>query len=211
MFLTTNTETEALLLEQNLIKQLKPVYNVLLRDDKSSPNILVTGTHPSSDQKTPGCEKGKGDYYGPFASVRRNRTLSQLQRVFLLRNCSDSMFEIRTRPCLQYQIKRCSGPCVGRISEKDYAISVKDAERFLSGKSSEIQETLAKDMAEAADSMEFELAAAIRDRIRALTQVQTSQGINPKTVNEADIVALYLTLIKHAYRLFHSCTSKLGK
>lgn len=193
MFLTTNTETEALLLEQNLIKQLKPVYNVLLRDDKSFPNILVTGTHTFPQiKKHRGAKREKGDYYGPFASAGAvNRTLLQLQRVFLLRNCSDSMFESRTRPCLQYQIKRCSGPCVGKISEKDYAISVKDAERFLSGKSTEIQETLAKDMAAAAESMEFELAAAIRDRIRALTQIQTAQGINPRTVNEADIVALY--------------------
>ena len=204
MFLTTNTETEALLLEQNLIKQLKPVYNVLLRDDKSFPNILVTGTHTFPQiKKHRGAKQEKGDYYGPFASAGAvNRTLSQLQRVFLLRNCSDSIFESRTRPCLQYQIKRCSGPCVGKISEKDYAISVKDAERFLSGKSSEIQETLAKDMAEAADSMEFELAAAIRDRIRALTQVQTSQGINPKTVNEADIVALYLDADQACVQIF---------
>ena len=204
MFLTTNTETEALLLEQNLIKQLKPIYNVLLRDDKSFPNILVTGTHAFPQiKKHRGAKKEKGDYYGPFASAGAvNRTLSQLQRVFLLRNCSDSMFESRTRPCLQYQIKRCSGPCVGKISEKDYAISVKDAERFLSGKSTEIQETLAKDMAEAAESMEFELAAAIRDRIRALTQVQTSQGINPKTVNEADIVALYLDADQACVQIF---------
>ncbi len=204
MFLTTNTETEALLLEQNLIKQLKPVYNVLLRDDKSFPNILVTGTHSFPQiKKHRGAKKEKGDYYGPFASAGAvNRTLSQLQRVFLLRNCSDSMFESRTRPCLQYQIKRCSGPCVGKISEKEYAISVKDAERFLSGKSTEIQETLAKDMAEAADRMEFELAAAIRDRIRALTQVQTSQGINPKTVNEADIVALHLDADQACVQIF---------
>ncbi len=194
MFLTTNTETEALLLEQNLIKQLKPHYNVLLRDDKSFPNILVTGAHAFPQIKKHRCaKKEKGAYYGPFASAGAvNRTLSQLQRVFMLRNCSDSMFDSRSRPCLQYQIKRCSGPCVGKISERDYAASVKDAERFLSGKSTEIQEKLAKDMAQAAEGMEFERAAAIRDRIRALTQVQTTQGINPRTVSEADIVALHL-------------------
>ena len=194
MFLTTNTETEALLLEQNLIKQLKPHYNVLLRDDKSFPNILVTGAHAFPQiKKHRGAKKEKGAYYGPFASAGAvNRTLSQLQRVFMLRNCSDSMFDSRSRPCLQYQIKRCSGPCVGKISERDYAASVKDAERFLSGKSTEIQEKLAKDMAQAAEGMEFERAAAIRDRIRALTQVQTTQGINPRTVSEADIVALHL-------------------
>ena len=194
MFLTTNTETEALLLEQNLIKQLKPIYNVLLRDDKSFPNILVTGAHAFPQiKKHRGAKKEKGDYYGPFASTGSvNRTLSQLQRIFLLRNCSDSMFDSRTRPCLQYQIKRCSGPCVGKISENEYAASVKDAERFLSGKSTEIQETLATDMADAAESMEFERAATIRDRIRALTQVQTTQGINPRTVSAADMVALHL-------------------
>ncbi|MGB1095608.1 MAG: GIY-YIG nuclease family protein, partial [Paracoccaceae bacterium] len=142
MFLTTNTETEALLLEQNLIKQLKPHYNVLLRDDKSFPNILVTGAHAFPQiKKHRGAKKEKGAYHGPFASAGAvNRTLSQLQRVFMLRNCSDSMFDSRSRPCLQYQIKRCSGPCVGKISERDYAASVKDAEKFLSGKSTEIQE-----------------------------------------------------------------------
>lgn len=192
MFLTTRTETEALLLEQNLIKQLKPRYNVLLRDDKSFPNILVTTEHSYPQiKKHRGAKREKGHYYGPFASAGAvNRTLSQLQRVFMLRNCSDSMFDGRTRPCLQYQIKRCSGPCVGKISEDDYAKAVKDAERFLKGKSTLIQEELAKDMALASETMEFERAAALRDRIRALTQVQTTQGINPKTVSEADIISL---------------------
>lgn len=194
MFLTTRTETEALLLEQNLIKQLKPRYNVLLRDDKSFPNILVTTQHPFPQiKKHRGAKSEKGAYYGPFASAGSvNRTLSQLQRVFMLRNCTDAMFESRTRPCLQYQIKRCSGPCVERISRDDYAASVKDAQRFLSGRSTEVQETLAAQMAAASDAMEFEQAAALRDRIRALTQVQTTQGINPRTVKEADIVALHL-------------------
>lgn len=194
MFLTTRTETEALLLEQNLIKQLKPKFNVLLRDDKSFPNILVTGDHAFPQiKKHRGAKKEKGAYYGPFASAGAvNRSLNQLQRVFLLRNCTDSMFESRTRPCLLYQIKRCSGPCVGLISKEDYAQTVSDAERFLTGKSTEIQARLAEQMQKASEEMEFERAAALRDRIRAMTQVQTAQGINPRTVNEADIVALHL-------------------
>ncbi len=194
MFLTTKTETEALLLEQNLIKQLKPRYNVLLRDDKSFPNILVTTEHEFPQiKKHRGAKKEKGAYYGPFASAGAvNKSLNQLQRVFQLRNCSDAMFETRTRPCLQYQIKRCSGPCVGRISARDYRASVKDAQRFLSGKSTEIQERLASQMAQASEAMEFERAAALRDRIRAMTQVQTNQGINPRTVNEADVIALHI-------------------
>ncbi len=194
MFLTTRTETEALLLEQNLIKQLKPKFNVLLRDDKSFPNILVTGDHAFAQiKKHRGAKKQKGSYYGPFASAGAvNRTLNQLQKVFLLRNCADSMFDSRTRPCLLYQIKRCSGPCVGLISETDYAQSVKDAERFLTGKSTDIQAKLAGQMQQASEDMEFERAAALRDRIRAMTQVQTAQGINPRGVTEADIVALHM-------------------
>ncbi|MFP7571005.1 excinuclease ABC subunit UvrC [Marivita sp. S2033] len=193
MFLTTRTETEALLLEQNLIKQLKPRYNVLLRDDKSFPNIHVTEHTFPMIHKHRGAKKDKGAYYGPFASAGAvNRTLNQLQKAFLLRNCSDAMFESRTRPCLLHQIKRCSAPCVGRISEAEYAASVRDAERFLSGKSTHVQETLAAQMAEASEAMEFERAAALRDRIRALTQVQTVQGINPRGVTEADVIALHL-------------------
>ena len=194
MFLTTRTETEALLLEQNLIKQLKPKFNVLLRDDKSFPNILVTAEHDYPQiKKHRGAKKEKGSYYGPFASAGAvNRTLNQLQRVFLLRDCSNSMFESRTRPCLQFQIKRCSAPCVGKISPTDYQQTVSDAEKFLNGKSTDIQGRLAKDMALASEEMEFERAAALRDRIKALTQVQTTQGINPKGVSEADIIALHL-------------------
>jgi excinuclease ABC subunit C len=194
MFLTTKTETEALLLEQNLIKQLKPKFNVLLRDDKSFPNILVTGTHAFPQiKKHRGAKKEQGAYYGPFASAGAvNRTLNQLQKVFLLRNCTDSVFESRTRPCLLYQIKRCSGSCVGLISDVDYAQSVKDAERFLSGKSTEIQARLADQMQEASEALEFERAGALRDRIRAMTQVQSAQGINPRGVTEADIVAIHL-------------------
>ncbi len=194
MFLTTRTETEALLLEQNLIKQLKPKYNVLLRDDKSFPNILVAKDHAFPQiKKHRGAKKEKGAYFGPFASAGAvNRTLNQLQKAFLLRNCSDSMFDSRTRPCLLYQIKRCSGPCVGLISEHDYRESVKDAERFLSGRSTKVQEELAAQMMSASEAMEFERAAGLRDRIRALTQVQTSQGINPRGVTEADVIGLYM-------------------
>jgi excinuclease ABC subunit C len=194
MFLTTRTETEALLLEQNLIKQLKPRYNVLLRDDKSFPNILVAKSHDFPQiKKHRGAKSEKGDYYGPFASAGAvNRTLNHLQRVFLLRNCSDAMFESRTRPCLLYQIKRCAGPCVGRIGKEDYANLVADAERFLRGKSTEIQRHLAAEMAAASDAMEFERAAALRDRIRALTNVQSAQGINPRGVAEADVIALHM-------------------
>jgi len=194
MFLTTRTETEALLLEQNLIKQLKPRYNVLLRDDKSFPNILVTGDHPFPQiTKHRGAKTRKGDYFGPFASAGAvNRTLNQLQKVFLLRNCSDTVFESRTRPCLLYQIKRCSAPCVGHVSEADYAALVRDAERFLTGRSTKIQEELAAEMEAASAALEFERAAALRDRIRALTQVQSAQGVNPRGVAEADIVALHL-------------------
>ena len=194
MFLTTRTETEALLLEQNLIKQLKPRYNVLLRDDKSFPNILVGSEHTFPQiSKHRGAKRAKGTYYGPFASAGAvNRTLTQLQRVFLLRDCSDSMFDSRSRPCLLYQIKRCSAPCVDKISAVDYAATVADAERFLSGRSTEIQELLATQMQAAAEQMEFERAAALRDRIRALTQVQSAQGINPRGVIEADVIALHL-------------------
>ncbi|WP_414896791.1 excinuclease ABC subunit UvrC [Rhodovulum sp. YEN HP10] len=194
MFLTTRTETEALLLEQNLIKQLKPRYNVLLRDDKSFPNILVAKDHRFPQiRKHRGAKTVKGAYFGPFASAGAvNRTLNQLQKAFLLRNCSDAMFESRTRPCLLYQIKRCSGPCVGRISEAGYAAAVRDAEDFLKGKSSGLQEALATEMQAASEAMEFERAAGLRDRIRALTQVQSVQGINPRGVPEADVVALHM-------------------
>ncbi|SIT83126.1 Excinuclease ABC subunit C [Pontibaca methylaminivorans] len=194
MFLTTRTETEALLLEQNLIKQLKPRYNVLLRDDKSFPNILLTGDHPFPRiVKHRGAKKQKGTYFGPFASASAvNRTLNQLQKAFLLRNCTDSFFANRSRPCLLYQIKRCSAPCVGHIGEGDYARSVRDAVRFLEGRSSDIQEKLAGEMHAASDAQEYERAAALRDRIRALTQVQSAQGINPRTVAEADVIALHL-------------------
>ena len=194
MFLTTRTETEALLLEQNLIKQLKPRYNVLLRDDKSFPNILISTEHAFPQlKKHRGKRSEKGSYFGPFASAGAvNRTLNQLQKVFLLRNCSDAMFESRTRPCLQYQIKRCAAPCTGRIDGPGYARLVADAERFLQGKTTTVQSNLAAEMTTASNAMEFERAAALRDRIKALTQVQSSQGINPASVPEADVIALHL-------------------
>jgi len=193
MVLTTRTETEALLLEQNLIKQLKPRFNVLLRDDKSFPNIVVADAHPFPQiKKHRGARRESGRYFGPFASAGAvNRTLNQLQKVFQLRSCSDSVFESRTRPCLLHQIKRCSAPCVDRISEEDYAATVRDAVEFLDGKTTRIQSQLAQEMQAASAELEFERAAAIRDRIQALTQVQSSQGVNPETVQEADVVALH--------------------
>ncbi len=194
MFLTTRTETEALLLEQNLIKQLKPRYNVLLRDDKSFPEILISRNHPFPQiRKHRGARREKGSYFGPFASAGAvNRTLTQLQKVFLLRNCSDATFESRTRPCLLHQIRRCSAPCTGEIDAAGYAALVADAERFLQGKSTAVQAALAAEMQAASDAMEFERAAALRDRIRALTAVQQSQGINPRGVAEADVVAVHM-------------------
>lgn len=194
MFLSTRTEVEALLLEQNLIKQLKPRYNVLMRDDKSFPYILIGKGHDFPQlKKHRGARKEKGSYFGPFASAGAvNRTLNQLQKVFLLRNCTDSIFASRTRPCLQYQIKRCAAPCVGKVSSAEYDALVGDAERFLSGKSSNLQAELAGQMQQASDEMEFERAAALRDRIQALTAVQTAQGINPRSVPEADVVAVHL-------------------
>ncbi|WP_112322357.1 excinuclease ABC subunit UvrC [Oceanibium sediminis] len=193
MFLSTETETEALLLEQNLIKQLKPRYNVLLRDDKSFPNILIPKDHAfPAIKKHRGMKREKGDYFGPFASAGAvNRTLNQLQKAFLLRNCTDSMFESRTRPCLQYQIKRCSAPCVGRISQADYASDLADARRFLEGRTTTVQADLAAQMQAASEAMEFERAAALRDRIHALTHVQSTQGVNPAGVREADVIALH--------------------
>ncbi|WP_136652323.1 excinuclease ABC subunit UvrC [Paracoccus aeridis] len=194
MFLTTRTETEALLLEQNLIKQLKPRYNVLLRDDKSFPNILVAKSHPFPQiKKHRGAKSEPGDYYGPFASAGAvNRTLNQLQRVFLLRSCTDATFSSRTRPCLLHQIKRCSAPCTGRIELEAYLALVADAERFLQGKTTAVQANLAAEMARAAEDMEYERAAALRDRIKALTSVQSVQAINPKGVAEADVIALHM-------------------
>jgi excinuclease ABC subunit C len=204
MFLTTRTETEALLLEQNLIKHLKPRYNVLLRDDKSFPNILISTEHDYPQlKKHRGKKTEKGAYFGPFASAGAvNRTLNQLQKVFLLRNCTDAMFESRTRPCLQYQIKRCAAPCVAKVNRDGYLTLVNDAKRFLEGKTTSVQADLATEMAQASEAMEFERAAALRDRIKALTQVQTAQGINPRGVTEADVVALHLDHCQACVQVF---------
>ena len=193
MFVTTETETEALLLEANLIKQLKPHFNVLLRDDKSFPHILIGGEHGFPQlRKHRGLRATKGCYFGPFASAGAvNRTINTLQKAFLLRTCRDSVFDSRTRPCLLYQIKRCCAPCVGYVTAEQYAALEEDAIRFLEGRSTKVQETLAAQMAEAAQAMEYERAAALRDRIRALTAVQSNQDVNPESVEEADVVALH--------------------
>ncbi|MBC6441989.1 MAG: excinuclease ABC subunit UvrC [Rhodobacteraceae bacterium] len=193
-FLTTNTETEALLLEQNLIKQLKPKYNVLLRDDKSFPYIFISTEHEFPRiEKHRGAKTRKGRYYGPFASAAAvNRTLNTLQKVFLLRSCTDREVEAGDRPCLHYHLKRCAGPCGGRISVADYARLVKQANNFLCGRTTAVQARLASEMQEAAEAMEFERAAGLRDRIKALTAVQSTQGINPQGVREADVFALHM-------------------
>jgi len=190
-FVTTHTEAEALLLEANLIKRYKPRYNILLRDDKSFPKILLTADHPYPQVlKHRGGESRKGEYFGPFASGWAvNETLSVLQRAFFLRTCSDSVFSGRSRPCLLFQIKRCSAPCVGRISEQAYGRLVAEARAFLAGRSSDIQRRLAKHMQEASDAMDFETAAVFRDRIRALTRIQAHQDINTKGLGNADIIA----------------------
>ncbi len=192
-FVTTSTETEALLLETNYIKQLKPRFNVLMRDDKSFPYIFVTGDHAAPQlTKHRGSRSRKGAYYGPFASVWAvNRTINALQRAFLLRTCSDSFYENRTRPCLLYQIKRCSGPCTGEVSAADYAGLVGEATAFLTGKSQAVKASIQKAMQEAADAMEFERAARYRDRLAALSAVVASQDINPQTVEEADVFAIH--------------------
>ena len=190
---TTHTEAEALLLEANLIKRHKPRYNIVLRDDKSLPGILVTGDHAFPQVlKHRGAQSRPGDYFGPFASAWSvNRTLVALQRAFLLRSCSDAVFAARTRPCLLHQIKRCSAPCVGRIGEADYANLVDEARGFLRGESQRIQQDLARKMEAAAEALDFEEAARYRDRIRALTAVQSHQDINLEGVGEADVVAAY--------------------
>ncbi len=194
MFLTTRTETEALLLEQNLIKQLKPYFNVLLRDDKSFPNILVSKeTDFAQIKKHRGAKKEKGSYYGPFASAGAvNRTLNQLQKVFLLRNCSDAMFSSRTRPCLLYQIKRCAAPCVGRIAKEDYETLVLDAERFLQGKTTQVQAKLGQEMAEASRGDGIRTCRRLARLIQRRHRKKSSQGINPRGVAEADVVALHM-------------------
>jgi len=192
-FVTTHTEVEALLLESNMIKRLKPRYNVLLRDDKSFPYVFITGDHDYPQViKHRGAQTRKGRYFGPFASAGAvNRTIVTLQRAFLLRNCSDSIFSTRTRPCLQYQIKRCSAPCVHKIGKEDYAALVEQAHDFLAGHSGQVQARLADAMQKASDALEFERAAVLRDRINALSHVRAHQDINVQGITDADVIALH--------------------
>ena len=189
--ITTHTEAEALLLEANLIKRLKPRFNIVLRDDKSYPWLMLTEDHPYPQvAKHRGAQVRKGSYWGPFASAWAvNQTVTAMQRVFLLRSCADTVFANRTRPCLLHQIKRCSAPCVGRISEDDYARLVGQAKAFMAGKSGSVQKELAAEMEQAADGLAFERAAAVRDRIRALTFVQGSDVVNPASLGDADVIA----------------------
>lgn len=189
---TTRTETEALLLEINLIKSLKPRFNVLLRDDKSFPEILIRRNHAAPQiTKHRGAHTLPGEYFGPFASAWAvNRTLNTLQKAFLLRSCSDAVYDSRTRPCMLHQIKRCSAPCVGEVSLEAYGQLVDEAHQFLKGKSRAVLNGLSTDMQEASDALEFETAARLRDRIRALSAITAEQGVNPETLEEADIFAL---------------------
>lgn len=200
-FVTTHTEVEALLLEANLIKRYMPRYNVLLRDDKSFPYILITGDHPAPQlAKHRGARNRPGEYFGPFASAGAvNRTIVALQRAFLLRPCSDSIFASRTRPCLQFQIKRCAAPCVGRITEADYHGLVQEAHDFLTGKSDAVKLRMSSEMQQASEKLEFETAARLRDRIQALAAIQSRQDINLENVEEADIIAA------HQEESGHSC------
>lgn len=190
---STNTETEALLLEANLIKQLRPRFNVQLRDDKSFPYILITGDHWAPQiLKHRGAQTRPGRYFGPFASAGAvNRTITALQRAFLIRSCTDSFFESRTRPCLLYQIRRCAGPCTREIDFPGYTTLVREATDFLSGKSHAVKQELAGEMEKAANELEFERAALYRDRLAALSAIQSQQGINPRTVEEADVFAIH--------------------
>ncbi|TNE36958.1 MAG: excinuclease ABC subunit UvrC [Alphaproteobacteria bacterium] len=192
-FVSTHTEVEALLLEANLIKNLKPRYNIILRDDKSFPYILITGDHDWPQiTKHRGARSRKGEYYGPFASAGAvNETLATFQRLFPLRSCSDSEFQNRSRPCLQYQIKRCSGPCVNLISREDYLTVVDEARAFLSGKSHYLQERLAGRMQKASDELDFEQAAVLRDRLKAMAHIQSKQVINLPGLEEVDVIAAH--------------------
>lgn len=191
-FIRTRTEADALLLEANLIQKFKPRFNVLMRDDKSLPFILLADDHSIPQiTKHRGSRKRKGDYFGPFASPGAvNRTLNTLQKAFLLRSCSDSVYDSRTRPCLLHQIKRCSAPCTGEIPPEDYARLVKQARQFLSGGNKDVQEELAERMQAASDNQDYELAAEYRDRIRALTYIQSATDVFARTVKEADVISL---------------------
>jgi excinuclease ABC subunit C len=191
--ISTTTETEALLLEANLIKQLRPRFNVQLRDDKSFPYILITGDHWAPQiLKHRGAQSRPGQYFGPFASAGAvNRTITALQRAFLIRSCTDAFFESRTRPCLLYQIKRCAGPCTREIDFPGYTELVHEAKDFLSGRSRAVKQQLAGEMEKASTELEFETAALYRDRLAALSAIQSQQGINPRTVEEADLFAIH--------------------
>jgi excinuclease ABC subunit C len=192
-FVTTKTETEALLLEANLIKRLRPRFNVLLRDDKSFPYILITSDHWAPQiLKHRGARTRPGRYYGPFASAGAvNRTINALERAFLVRSCSDSYFEARTRPCLLFQIKRCSAPCTREIDFAGYSELVKEANEFLSGRSQSVQKEMAREMDKASAALDYERAAVYRDRLSALSAIQSHQGINPRNVEEADVFAVH--------------------
>src|SRR6202166_4684090 len=192
-FVVTRTETEALLLEANLIKRLRPRFNVLLRDDKSFPYILITSDHWAPQiLKHRGARSRPGQYYGPFASVWAvNRTVNALQRAFLLRSCTDAFFESRTRPCLLYQIKRCSAPCTREIEFREYSELVREANAFLSGRSKAVKDELAAEMENASLALDYERAAVYRDRLAALSAIQSHQGVNPRGVEEADVFALH--------------------
>ena len=191
--ISTTTETEALLLEANLIKQLRPRFNVQLRDDKSFPYILITGDHWAPQiLKHRGAQSRPGRYFGPFASAGAvNRTITALQRAFLIRSCTDGFFESRTRPCLLYQIRRCAGPCTREVDFGGYTELVREATDFLSGRSDAVKQQLAGEMEKASDELEFETAATYRDRLAALSAIQSQQGINPRTVEEADVFAIH--------------------
>ena len=200
----TNNESEALLLEANLIKKFKPRFNILLRDDKSFPYIYI-GNKDKWPQLTKlrGKKSKTGYYFGPFSSIgSANWTIKILQKIFQLRVCDDTVFKNRDRPCILYQIKRCSGPCVGHISEKDYSSTVNDAVDFISGKSRRIQKSLSKEMEKASRELDYEKAAVARDRIKALTQIQTSQKINQTNLNEADVISIYKETGKTCVQVF---------
>ena len=201
---TTHTEAEALLLEANLIKRLKPRFNIVLRDDKSYPWLMLTEDHPYPQiTKHRGARARKGSYYGPFASAWAvNQTVTAMQRVFLLRSCQDTVFASRTRPCLLHQIRRCSAPCVGRVSEAEYAALVDQARAFMTGRGAAVQRQLAAEMERAAEALEFERAASVRDRIRGLTHVQGTGVMNPESVGEADVIAAWQTAGQTCIQVF---------
>ena len=201
---TTSNESEALLLEANLIKKHKPRFNILLRDDKSFPYIFISHKDKWPQlTKLRGKKARDGYYFGPFASTgSANWTIKILQKIFLLRVCDDNVFKNRNRPCILYQIKRCSAPCVGHIAEKDYKTSVEDAVDFISGKSRKIQKNLSDEMEKASKELDFEKAAIARDRIKALSQIQSSQKINQTNLNEADVVSIFKDSGKTCIQVF---------